>query len=160
MSCYHMLCVAQTALAFICIHTSRSCTFAPVDSDGNGKCKPSRSKKAQGRTRDSGDDTDDDEGRSSGKAKAKSGSGGKANKKPPITGFTLWRKVAYKKLFGWLDPKFKLNGKKLVADSTVVWRFMVSARRSCTAPLAPDKPAQGLLLRSACFDASLQISSL
>jgi hypothetical protein len=27
---------------------------------------------------------------------------------------------------GWLDPKFKRNGKKLLASTSVLWKFMVS----------------------------------
>lgn len=51
----------------------------------------------------------------------------KVSKKAPLTGWPLFKKTLYKKLFGWLDPKFKMNGKKLVADSRIVWRFMVSS---------------------------------
>lgn len=51
---------------------------------------------------------------------------GKPSRKPALTGFARVQKVAFKYLFGWLDPKFKRNGKKLIADNQVVFKFMVS----------------------------------
>jgi hypothetical protein len=66
--------------------------------------------------------------RSSSKTKSKPGAGksAAASKKPPVSKFAALRHSAYKVLFGWLDPKFKRNGKKLLASSSVLWKFMVS----------------------------------
>jgi hypothetical protein len=68
------------------------------------------------------------EGRSSSKSKSKPGTtkSASASKKPPVSKFAALRHSAYKALFGWLDPKFKRNGKKLLASSSIVWKFMVS----------------------------------
>jgi hypothetical protein len=68
-------------------------------------------------------------GRSSGKSKGKSCSAKAAltaAKKPPVSKFAALRHSTYKALFGWLDPKFKRNGKKLLTSNIVLWRFMVS----------------------------------
>uniref|UniRef100_A0A383VUJ6 PAS domain-containing protein n=1 Tax=Tetradesmus obliquus TaxID=3088 RepID=A0A383VUJ6_TETOB len=67
-------------------------------------------------------------GRSSGKFKGKSSTAKaalSAAMKPPVSRFAALRHSAYKALFGWLDPKFKRNGKKLLASNNVLWRFMV-----------------------------------
>lgn len=37
----------------------------------------------------------------------------------------------YKLLFGWLDPKFRLNGKKLITNSSILWKFTVSILYCC-----------------------------
>jgi hypothetical protein len=70
-------------------------------------------------------------GRSSGKSKGKSLTASAkaalaASKKPPVSKFAALRHSAYKALFGWLDPKFKRNGKKLLSSNSVLWKFMVS----------------------------------
>ncbi|WIA14495.1 hypothetical protein OEZ85_003017 [Tetradesmus obliquus] len=67
-------------------------------------------------------------GRSSGKLKGKSSTAKAAlaaAKKAPVSKFAALRHSTYKALFGWLDPKFKRNGKKLLASNNVLWRFMV-----------------------------------
>jgi hypothetical protein len=69
-------------------------------------------------------------GRSSGKSKGKSLTASAkaalaASKKPPVSKFVALRHSAYKALFGWLDPKFKRNGKKLLTSNSVLSRFMV-----------------------------------
>ena len=69
-------------------------------------------------------DSKEKEGRASGRLKGKSTAA--KTDKVQLTGFALVRKTVYKKLFAWLDPKFKRNGKKLIPDSNVVWKFMVS----------------------------------
>jgi hypothetical protein len=66
-------------------------------------------------------------GRSSGKGKSGLAKAAlTAAKKPPVSKFAALRHSTYKALFGWLDPKFKRNGKKLLASNKVLWRFMVS----------------------------------
>lgn len=65
--------------------------------------------------------------RATGQAKAKAGTGGssKTTAKRKPTGFAAYKHSLHKLLFGWLDPKFKRNGKKLLSSSSVLWRFMV-----------------------------------
>jgi hypothetical protein len=75
-------------------------------------------------------------GRSSGKFKGKSLTASAkaalaASKKPPVSKFAALRHSVYKALFGWLDPKFKRNGKKLLTSNSVLWRFMVRSRMCC-----------------------------
>jgi hypothetical protein len=70
-------------------------------------------------------------GRSSGKFKGKSLTASAkaalaASKRPPVSKFTALRHSAYTALFGWLYPKFKRNGKKLLSSNSVLWKFMVS----------------------------------
>lgn len=49
-----------------------------------------------------------------------------SRQKLPLTKNQELRNSTYKRMFDWLSPTFKMNGKKLIANSTVVWRFMVS----------------------------------
>jgi hypothetical protein len=94
---------------------------------------PGKAKKGKRHTSDAA------EGRSASKAKGNSKSltasakaALAASKKPPVSKFAALRHSAYKALFGWLDPKFKRNGKKLLASNSVLWRFMVrGAKRAC-----------------------------
>jgi hypothetical protein len=81
-------------------------------------------------------------GRSPGKSKGKSLSASAkaalaASNKPPVSKFAALRHSAYKALFGWLDPKFERNGKKLLASSSVLWKFMVRMS-SDDMPLRPQ----------------------
>lgn len=59
----------------------------------------------------------------SGRRSRKAGSEGK-NKKQR-TGFAKFKHDVYKKLFGWMDPRFHRNGKKLEGNSFAVWQVMV-----------------------------------
>lgn len=70
-------------------------------------------------------DAEDKEWRSNGKMKGKS-AGPKAGQKLPLSNQAHLFKQVHKFLFGWMDPHFKRNGKKLVADSSVIFKFMVS----------------------------------
>jgi hypothetical protein len=115
------------------------CIFSllfPPDDDGEGDDGedgeddvelPGKAKKGKRRTSDAA------EGRSSAKAKGKKSLTESAKaalaaaKKPPVSKFAALRHSTYKALFGWLDPKFKRNGKKLLASNKVLWRLMVSA---------------------------------
>eukprot|EP00882_Tetradesmus_deserticola_P023312 GHRQ01025365.1.p1 GENE.GHRQ01025365.1~~GHRQ01025365.1.p1 ORF type:complete len:265 (+),score=90.28 GHRQ01025365.1:613-1407(+) len=57
-----------------------------------------------------------------------------ASKRTPISGLARLRHSAYKAMFGWLDPKFQRNGNKLLANSNVLWRFMVRGEAACRRP--------------------------
>lgn len=98
--------------------TSLPADLSSDDDAGSPRAKPSASKLKRS--------TSEDKLRSgSGKAKGKSAKGA-TQKKPCLTGFALFRRNAYKHLLGWMDPKFKRNGKTLIADSRVVFKIMVS----------------------------------
>eukprot|EP00878_Enallax_costatus_P025839 GHUV01027676.1.p1 GENE.GHUV01027676.1~~GHUV01027676.1.p1 ORF type:complete len:1421 (+),score=378.88 GHUV01027676.1:621-4883(+) len=101
------------------------------DEDGG---KPSKGKKDSKDSRDGKEgkrarhDADSDAGSDDGHAPSRSpkkGADKSSSKKPPLTKFQAFRKLAYKRCFGWLDPKFRMNGKKFIANSTVVWKFMI-----------------------------------
>ena len=91
-------------------------------------------------------DDDDDEGgdeptdnadgkkgrRTSGTNMGRPGRRSEAKQKKQRTGFAKFRHNAYKKLFGWMDPQFRRNGKKLEGNSSAVWWVMVSLTSSCS----------------------------
>lgn len=94
------------------------------------------------------------EGRSSGRVGAKArGSSSKAGaaaaaaaKKPPASALGRLGKALRKRLTGWLDPKFKRNGKKLLPSSAIIMRFMVRPRlgaalHGCQSTLLTDARA-------------------
>lgn len=82
---------------------------------------------------------DGEEGSTEGKGASTAGCTAKAESKPQRKSVTdkpvvkteaskkrrLFYDAVYKTLFGWMDPKVKINGKKLVGTSAVIWRFMV-----------------------------------
>lgn len=85
------------------------------------------------------EDDDDDKpvlgkagaGRSSTKLKSKTAAAAKTSKRPSVGGFAAFRKRASKVLLGWLDPRFRRNGKKLVPSNTILWKFMVGGGLQC-----------------------------
>lgn len=87
-----------------------------TDEDGTDT-KPSRNKKTSARAA------------ARGKEKLMSAQE-KSSKKRTGTGLARLQKAAYKFLFGWLDPKLKRNGKKIIADHQVLVKFMVSVAES------------------------------
>lgn len=101
------------------------CLYMPADDDedeedGNDD-EESPGKAGKGKRR-----TSDAAGKGKGKSLTASAKAALASsKKPPISKFAALRHSTYKALFGWLDPKFKRNGKKLLASNNVLWRFMV-----------------------------------
>lgn len=101
------------------------CVADIPDEDGEKQDRGRKEHKKQSR-RGGSDVEGSDDDRSAAKSKQKGSNSSKPSRKSKLKGFALAKKLAYKKVFGWLDPKFKMNGKKLIANSSVVWRFMVS----------------------------------
>eukprot|EP00878_Enallax_costatus_P042577 GHUV01049982.1.p1 GENE.GHUV01049982.1~~GHUV01049982.1.p1 ORF type:complete len:161 (+),score=40.20 GHUV01049982.1:3-485(+) len=51
--------------------------------------------------------------------------GSEAGNKKQRTGFAKFKHDMYKKLLGWMDPRFHRKGKKLEGNSSAVWWVMI-----------------------------------
>ena len=77
-------------------------------------------------------DAEDGERPDKAKSKGRDGKGGKSKKSAAEIKAAAKRArhatLSYrlhKKVFGWMEGKFKINGKKLVPNDYVIWKFMV-----------------------------------